>query len=310
MANLRDVKLFEKEFEHDLNSNEIIDLNIDFVSNKNISKGNLNDFNSKFISNSIYEKTLSSKQYFNINSSSNLKISGSGILYLKIGSDCDLELDFEDVNFSNVIVNIIVEKNKKLNLIDYSNSNKLYKNIEIFLEMGAILNTSQFILNSKINHNLVKLSKGSIYNLHSVYCGKNIKNYILNKAIHINSNSTSNLLINGVGKENSKIINDAKVLIENIAVNSISSQKMYNLILNPSSQILSEPMLEVKNNDVECSHASSISQINDEILFYLESRGISKQDSIKLIIDSFYLQVIEFISNLDLKKKYSQKLDL
>jgi Fe-S cluster assembly scaffold protein SufB len=68
------------------------------------------------------------------------------------------------------------------------------------------------------------------------------------------------------------------------------------ILLSPSSHATANPELEIENNDVSSRHAASVSQIDQDKIFYLMSRGISQKDSRKLIVDGFLEAVIEKIS--------------
>jgi len=308
MVNSREVKLFEKEF-LDLkdNANDKNNFTVDFAV-ENRQSPTKNDNPRLSTSNSIFFSSLknSTEKFYELDLDSEIEVGGVGILNLKIKKDLNLELIFKkNLDFENISINIEVLENVKLNLVDFTNSKNLYKSIEIISHKNSGLKNSQFILNSKVSHTIVNLNESSTYDLKSVYFGDDCKNYILNKAIHLENNSKSNLMINGVAKNNSKIINDANVLIKKNAKKSISHQVMKNLILDDLTQIQSEPILEVENNDIVCSHASSISQISNEVLYYINSRGISKEDAIKLISSSYFELVIENISQELLKEKYT-----
>ena len=247
-----------------------------------------------------------------INSDSCLDIYGVGILYIIVKKSCSLELNFLDKKeiFSAPFVKILVEENIDLNLIEYSNSSNLYKNLFVVLKNNSNLISSQFIYNSSFNSSLVKLSNSCIYNLKSSYKISNNNSFIKNESFHIGENSKSNLDVKGIILNSARVINDGKIKLSRNAINSVGHQNLKNLILDKSSFVSSDPILKVDNSKVECSHASSISKIDDEILFYIASKGISYDYSLKLIIDGFLYGVLENISSLKLKEKYISFLNL
>jgi Fe-S cluster assembly protein SufD len=65
------------------------------------------------------------------------------------------------------------------------------------------------------------------------------------------------------------------------------------------------PQLEIYADDVKCSHGSTTGQIDSEALFYLRSRGISKQRSMELIVGGFAKDIIDHIKNIDIKSYVS-----
>ena len=59
----------------------------------------------------------------------------------------------------------------------------------------------------------------------------------------------------------------------------------------------------IKNNDVRCSHGSSVSQIDDEKMFYLNSRGISEKTAKKMIVEGFFASILSEIKNDKMQKE-------
>ncbi len=76
---------------------------------------------------------------------------------------------------------------------------------------------------------------------------------------------------------------------------------------NQTSTIL--PQLLIDENDVEASHAASLGQIDEEQLFYLQSRGIEKQEVMAIISLGYLLPICELISEDELKEVYRTKME-
>ena len=77
----------------------------------------------------------------------------------------------------------------------------------------------------------------------------------------------------------SKSIFYAKAINQKNSTNSEVVQNNNNLILSDTAKVHSNPQLEIYNNDVKCSHGSTTGTLDDEILFYMRSRGIKKSES-------------------------------
>ena len=75
------------------------------------------------------------------------------------------------------------------------------------------------------------------------------------------------------------------------------------MLLSEKSNIHSNPQLEIYNKDVKCSHASTTGEIDKEALHYLRTRGISYENSCKLIIDGFINNVLDRIKIDSVHKK-------
>ncbi len=63
------------------------------------------------------------------------------------------------------------------------------------------------------------------------------------------------------------------------------------------------PMLDINNDDVVCAHGAASGKPDENILFYLKSRGISKEDAEKIYIEGFLGEFVDKISNEEMQKK-------
>ena len=99
----------------------------------------------------------------------------------------------------------------------------------------------------------------------------------------------------------SKSIFYAKAIIQKNSTNSEVVQNNNNLILSDTAKVHSNPQLEIYNNDVKCAHGSTTGTLDDEILFYMRSRGIKESDCKKIILHGFTNQIINKINNSNIK---------
>ncbi len=115
--------------------------------------------------------------------------------------------------------------------------------------------------------------------------------------------TTSNLFIKGVFDNDSKFNYQGLIRIEKRAQKSHAYQKNQNLILSPNVNVESKPFLEILANDVFCTHGSTTGQLNEEELFYAKSRGLSSEESKKLLIAGFIGDIFDKISKLGFEKE-------
>ena len=73
----------------------------------------------------------------------------------------------------------------------------------------------------------------------------------------------------------------------------MASQTNRNLVLTEGAGAESIPNLEIEANDVRCSHASAVGPIDDDQLYYLESRGVPPDDAERLIVLGFFDDVFD-----------------
>ena len=132
------------------------------------------------------------------------------------------------------------------------------------------------------------IKEGATCNILGNYLAQKDKNWIFIELLHEGEKSASDLKVLGYSSNNAQCINDGLVQIGRNAQNSSGYQTMTNYVLSNTSKVFSEPKLEIFNPNVMCSHGSTISPIEKETLYYLESRGISQKQSIQLLEESMY----------------------
>jgi Fe-S cluster assembly protein SufD len=69
------------------------------------------------------------------------------------------------------------------------------------------------------------------------------------------------------------------------------------VLLNPGAKIYTKPQLEIYADDVKCSHGATVGQLNEDALFYMQSRGINKNAAQKLLMSGFANEILEKINN-------------
>ena len=75
------------------------------------------------------------------------------------------------------------------------------------------------------------------------------------------------------------------------------------IILSDEATFFSKPELRIYADDVKCSHGSTIGPIDEQLIYYIRSRGISKKEATKILIKSFINDNFEKISNSSIQKK-------
>ena len=121
-----------------------------------------------------------------------------------------------------------------------------------------------------------------------IFTGKNKDIFTLETIQHHNApGCRSNLFIKGVFDDESKFNYKGLIRIEKNGEKSHAYQKNQNLVLSPNTFVQSEPDLEILNNDVFCTHGSTIGKLNKEQIFYAKSRGLDEKEAEKLLVDGF-----------------------
>ena len=101
--------------------------------------------------------------------------------------------------------------------------------------------------------------------------------------------------------DDSKGVYQGKIFVDPKAQKTDGYQLSRALLLNENVEFNAKPELEIYADDVKCSHGSTSGNIDENSIFYLMSRGLSYSDSKKLLTNGFLNEVIEKITNENIK---------
>jgi Fe-S cluster assembly protein SufD len=119
---------------------------------------------------------------------------------------------------------------------------------------------------------------------------------------HRKPNSFSNELYKGVLEGNSKGVFNGKIFVRPNAQKTNAFQSNRNILLSDKATVNTKPQLEIWADDVKCSHGCTTGQLDEEALFYLQSRGIDKNTARAMILYAFAAGVLDTIPNENLKQ--------
>lgn len=118
---------------------------------------------------------------------------------------------------------------------------------------------------------------------------------------HVAPHCRSDLLYKGVLVERSKAIFSGTVHIRPNAQKSEGFQTIRNMVLSEDAHANSVPNLEIEANDVRCGHAASDGPVDEDTLFYIQSRGIPYAEAEKLVVSGFYQEVLDRVTIPEVK---------
>jgi Fe-S cluster assembly protein SufD len=125
---------------------------------------------------------------------------------------------------------------------------------------------------------------------------------------HRVSNCYSNENYKYVLAEKSVGVFNGRVVVQKDAQKINAYQKNGNILLSKTAKINSKPELEIYADDVKCSHGSTTGQLDEDAIFYLQARGISKENAKKLLVKAFIGEVIEAFENDQFEEYVSGQL--
>jgi Fe-S cluster assembly protein SufD len=106
---------------------------------------------------------------------------------------------------------------------------------------------------------------------------------------------TSNQLFKGVLDEMATGAFNGRIFVAPDAQGTLAYQKNNNILLTDDAKMDTKPQLEIYADDVKCSHGATVGQLDDDALFYLQSRGIDKRQSRLMLMFGFAHEVIQNI---------------
>ncbi len=110
---------------------------------------------------------------------------------------------------------------------------------------------------------------------------------------HRAPNTRSDLLFKSALDDQSHSAYTGVIIIDRGAQRSDAYQANRNLLLSDGARADTEPMLEIEADDVRCTHGATVGPVDDEQLFYAETRGLAPDAAARLIVEGFFQEVFE-----------------
>jgi Fe-S cluster assembly protein SufD len=110
---------------------------------------------------------------------------------------------------------------------------------------------------------------------------------------HAAPNTTSDLAFRGVLQDRSSAVWKGNIIVDPGAQKTDAFQDSRNLLISKRAHADSIPGLEIQANDVRCTHAAAVAQVDPEQLFYLRSHGIGEAEAKQLVIEGFLAALVE-----------------
>ena len=113
---------------------------------------------------------------------------------------------------------------------------------------------------------------------------------------HRAGSTRSDLLFRGALTDRSRIVWRGMIRVEQGALKTNAYQRNDNLILSDHARADSIPGLEIEADDVRCTHGATAGHVDPDQVFYMQSRGITRDEAVHVIVEGFFTEVINRIS--------------
>ena len=203
---------------------------------------------------------------------------------------------------TNAVTEVHVGENSHFDLIRVQNEhNSACKITHTFIHQER---------NSNVSSNNITLHGGLVRNSTYHYLGgegaesTSLGLYLADKWQHVDNfvniehafpNCTSNQLFKGVLDDMSTGAFNGRIFVAPGAQGTLAYQKNNNILLTDDAKMDTKPQLEIYADDVKCSHGATVGQLDDNALFYLQSRGIDKREAKLMLMFGFAHEVIQNI---------------
>ena len=217
-------------------------------------------------------------------------------------------------SFTNEVVEIVVKDNAILEYYKIQNDGangshvgtthirqigKSYAHtVVVSLDGGMIRNNTNIIMEAAGN-------EAHMYGLYLLKGNSHVDNHTL--VDNRMPNCFSNELYKGVMDERSTGVFSGKIFVRPDAQKTNAYQTNNNILLSDNATVNTKPQLEIFADDVKCSHGCTVGRLDEEALFYLRARGISKEHAQAMLLKAFAESIIEQIK-IEPLKDYAEQL--
>lgn len=172
--------------------------------------------------------------------------------------------------------------------------------------------------NSRVNHNVITLHNGITRNTTTLTFSGEGSECMLNGCViadkkqHVDNHTViDHKVAHCTSKELYKYVLDGeatgafagRVVVRKGAQKTISEERNQNLCITKEARMYTQPMLEIYADDVKCAHGSTVGQLNDAALFYMQQRGISQKEAKLLLEFAFINEVVDTIQLAPLRDR-------
>jgi len=215
--------------------------------------------------------------------------------------------------FTNSVTEIYAAKNSNVDYYKVQNdltTASLIDNTYIDQKDGSVVKVHTFSFGGKLTRNNLNFYQNG-ERINSTMKGVTIieeKQHVDHHTLvhHIQPNCESHQDYKGIYGENATGVFNGKIIVDKIAQKTNAFQQNNNILVSDKATINTKPQLEIFADDVKCSHGCTIGQLDEEALFYLQSRGIPKKEARALLMYAFANNVLESVRIPELKVRINK----
>ncbi len=214
---------------------------------------------------------------------------------------------------TNCVTEIFAAKNAIVDYYKVQNDSKdasLIDNTFIAQKDKSVVNVHTFSFGGKLTRNNLNFFQNGEY-IESTLKGVTIlgeKQHVDHHTLvhHQEPNCESHQDYKGIFGEKSTGVFNGKIIVDKIAQKTNAFQQNNNVLISDQATVNTKPQLEIFADDVKCSHGCTIGQLDEDALFYLQSRGIPRKEATGLLMYAFANNVLESVRLPELKNRINK----
>jgi Fe-S cluster assembly protein SufD len=108
--------------------------------------------------------------------------------------------------------------------------------------------------------------------------------------------------------DRARAVFNGRIEVPKAAQQTNAAQLSRNLLLSSKARVDTKPQLEIVADDVKCAHGATVSQLEDEEIFYLQSRGLDRESACDLLVKGFAAEITEKVPSVELRSRLLQSI--
>ncbi len=219
-------------------------------------------------------------------------------------------------HYSNVVVDVTIAEDATLDYVRMQNRSRDHcqtQRLNVRLETSSVMRHLGLDLGGALARSDLKIDivgAGASAEFNGLYIGGD-KQHIDNhtRVDHRVGPAISVQEYRGIMSGRSRCVWNGKAIVHKGADGSDATQANHNLLLSKHSEINAKPELEIYADEVKCAHGTTVGQLNDIALFYLQTRGLDRQEAKRVLTRAFATTVVEKSPIVELRELIASQVE-
>ncbi len=219
---------------------------------------------------------------------------------LTVEEGAEVWIQEDEADFKEREISMTLKPGAHVNWMTYARSNERKDTKTFHLEEGAQLDYFHHVLGTSEDRVTVNLegNESRVFSQTLFFGQDSEKQSFQVNHVHKGKNTRSKMISRGAVKDSATSHFFGNITMQPGCSGADGSLEEHNLLLSSGSKIEAVPALEVHHDEVQASHSATLERIDDEKLFYLQSRGLPQREALELMVEGFFWDALQKCPNL------------